>query len=119
MVLFHESVVVSADFPQIKRGVLVFFIRAQQRVAPQKTGLLHGLFLPHPAIPDVNRDILLFDSKKDFVNKHLSRIEQFPGLFSDNAIGGQAMQSLESLDGGLGFLAHPSIRRTRIKTGFV
>ncbi len=70
VVLVHESPVIALFFPNIKRGVLIFFIRALERHIIEETRVPTGFPGPHPTVRAISRHVFFLDSKKNQVGKH-------------------------------------------------
>ena len=70
MMSFHKTVMRALRFPHIKRGVLILLVRTKQGVIADEPGVFLGLTRPHPAVPQINGDILFFNFKKHQMDEH-------------------------------------------------
>jgi hypothetical protein len=101
VVLVHKATVEFFVLPHIKGSVMAFFVRAEQRVIPDKAFMLCRFPLPHATVFRINGNVLFLDLKKHHVDKHGIRrglAEERPGLFPDDAVGVQIVAALERLD---------------------
>lgn len=118
MMLFHETPVMRLRFPDIEGSVLIRLIGSSQRMVTDESALTLGFLLPDPAVPFIDRDILLADPEQDQMREQMLRFaKRRPGPLADHAVRREAVLALERFDRGTGLLAQAPVHRARIETG--